>query len=330
MLSRVAENLFWIGRYAERAENIARLADAARRMVTLPEQFGRSATNEWSSVLIAAGARDRLGEDIETAGEDVAIGHLIFDDSNPSSVRNCFKRARENARAVRATLTQESWEALNTAWREMRDLSAEDARGAKLLDVLDWIKAKSAIFRGSTHGTMLRGDGHSFVRMGVAIERIDSTARLLDVKYHVLLPSVDDVGSVEDHYQWLSLLQAASAQRAYFFATQSDVTAKGVAEFLILNQRFPRSIVFNLILADEAVKDLETFYGQPSLCRDPIRQSVIQMSSLTIDQVFESGLHEFLTDVIEQNARNTLLLAAAYGFAPITEEEHGLGSDSGQ
>ncbi|MEM9739013.1 MAG: alpha-E domain-containing protein [Pseudomonadota bacterium] len=330
MLSRVAESLFWIGRYAERAENIARLIDAVRRMVTLPAQFGQSTTNEWSSALIAAGARDRLGEAIEAATEELAVNHLIFDVDNPSSVLNCFSSARENARAVRANLTQESWEALNIAWREMRDISLQNARGAQLLDVLDWIKAKSAIFRGSTYGTMMRGDGYDFVRMGAAIERIDSTARLLDVKYHVLLPSLQDIGSVEDHYQWLSLLQAASAQRSYFFATQEDVTPRGVAKFLILNNRFPRSILFNLNLADSTVADLEAFYGTAAPCRQPLSILSHRLSELTIDEIFDSGLHEFLTDLIAQNANNALLLAEAYGFAPIIAEEKGLGSDSEQ
>ncbi|MEO0465470.1 MAG: alpha-E domain-containing protein [Pseudomonadota bacterium] len=330
MLSRVAENLFWIGRYVERAENVARLIDAVRRMVTLPAQFGRSTTNEWSSALIAAGARDQLGKEVESAEQQIAIQHLIFDMDNPSSVKNSFTRARENARAVRAALTQESWEAINTAWREMRDFTPEHVKGAQLLDLLDWIKAKSAIFRGSNYGTMMRGDGYDFIRMGAAIERIDSTARLLDVKYHVLLPTLQDVGSVEDHYQWLSLLQAASAQRAYFFATQADVTPKGVAKFLILNNHFPRSIVFNVRLADAAVADLESFYGQPSLCRQPLSDLANRLSSLSIDQILNAGLHEFLTDVIEQNAKNALHLAEAYGFAPIIGEETGLGSDTEQ
>ncbi|MEM1105255.1 MAG: alpha-E domain-containing protein [Pseudomonadota bacterium] len=330
MLSRVAENLFWIGRYAERAENIARLIDAVRRMVTLPAQFGRSTTNEWSSVLIAAGARDQLGASIETADERLAVDHLIFDQTNPSSVHNCFLRARENARAVRATLTQESWEALNAAWREMRGFSPQDTKGAGLLDVLDWIKAKSAIFRGSINATMMRGDGFDFLTMGSAIERIDTTARLLDVKYHVLLPSLKEVGSVEDHYQWLSLLQAASAQRAYFFATQEDVSPKGVAKFLILNPRFPRSILYNLKLADATVADLEAFYNHEAPCRAPLSSLVLRVSNLTIDEVLDSGLHEFLTDVIEQNAHNALQLAEAYGFAPIIGEEPSLGSDPGQ
>lgn len=330
MLSRVAENLFWIGRYMERAENIARLIDAVRRMVTLPSQFGRSTTNEWSSVLIAAGARDLLGEAIETADEKLAIRHLIFDTANPSSVVNCFQNARENGRAVRANLTQESWEALNTAWREGREYTPAAVRGAALVDMLDWIKAKSAVFRGSTYGTMMRGDGYDFVRMGVAIERIDSTARLLDVKYHVLLPSLQDVGSVEDHYQWLSLLQAASAQRAYFFATKEDVTARGVAKFLILDKRFPRSITFNLQLAHGAVADLEAFYGAEAACRQPLERLANRLVNLSIDEIFDSGLHEFLTDIIEQNAKNALLLAEAYGFAPVVEEEKGRGSDPEQ
>lgn len=150
------------------------------------------------------------------------------------------------------------------------------------------------------------------------------------MKYHVLLPSLQDIGSVEDHYQWLSLLQAASAQRAYFFATKEDVTPKGVAKFLILNKRFPRSITFNLQLAHATVTDLEAFYGAQASCLGPLEALANRVANLSIIDIFNSGLHEFLTEVIEQNARNALLLAEAYGFAPIVEEDKGRGSASGQ
>lgn len=330
MLSRVAENLFWIGRYVERAENIARLLDAARRMVTLPRDVGRPASNEWSSVLIAAGAREMLGPAIETAPQATAVEHLVFSPDNPSSLTNCFVRARENARSIRSTLTQESWEALNTAWSEMRRWQRHHVTGSGLSDLIDWTKDKTAIFRGAFHGTTMRGDGYDFVRMGMAVERIDSTARLIDVKYHVLLASVADVGSPADYYQWISLLQAASAQRAYYFAMREDVTAQGVADFLILNPRFPRSIVYNLRSAESAVADLERFYGHPAACRAPLQELVNHVSAMTVDEIFRFGLHEFLTDVIERNYSIARLLAEAYGFAPPLGEDVADDQQSGQ
>lgn len=316
MLSRVAENLLWISRYVERAENVARLIDAARRMVALPRELGQPVSNEWSSVLIAAGARDELGDAIERADAGLAIDHLIFDRTNPSSVVNCLHNARENARAVRFALTQESWEALNAARSEMRAFSSSDAQGSGLSDLLDWIKAKSATFRGATHGTMLRGDGYEFIRVGAAIERIDSTARLIDVKYHVLLPSVSDVGSGADRYQWLSLLQAASAQRAYYASTKGDMTARSVAAFLILHPHFPRSLVYNMRLAADAVSGLSSFYGQPSDCDGMLQDMSNRMQILDIDAIMATGLHEFLTDVIERNYAVANLIGQAYGFAP--------------
>lgn len=323
MLSRVAENLFWIGRNMERADNVARLMDAARRMVTLPRDLDLSTSNEWSSVLIAAGARDYFGEAIETASEKTAVHHLVFNNDNPSSVWNCFTQARENARAIRSVITQESWEALNTAWSEMRGWQPHmTTSGSGLSDVIDWVKTRTAVFRGAFYGTTMRGDSYDFIRMGMAIERTDSTARLIDVKYHVLLPTVGDVGSPADYYQWLSLLQAASAQRAYFFAMREDVSARGVADFLILSKRFPRSILFNLKNAENCVTNLEEFYGQPAACHAPLSELVNHIDSLNIEAIFDIGLHEFLTDVIERNYTVANLLAEAYGFAPpIGEDE---------
>ena len=315
MLSRVAENLVWISRYLERAENVARLMDAARRMVTLPNETGRPVSNEWSSVLIAAGARDLLGESIETANEAQAVKHLIFDPENPSSVVNCFFQARENARAIREAMTQEAWEALNNSYSELRQWTILRTRGAGLSDILDWIKSRSSLFRGACQGTMLRNDGFEFLRIGGAIERVDSTARLLDVKYHVLLSDQSDVGSSSDQYQWASLLEAVSAQRSYYSLTRGDMSAKSVAEFLILNDQFPRSILFNMDSVVKGAEALAAFYGAPASCDEPLRSWQSTLRSRDIDSIINAGLHEFLTDVIDGNYNVANLIAAAYGFS---------------
>lgn len=330
MLSRVAENLFWIGRYIERAEAVARMVDAARRMTALPARDGRSASNEWASVLIAAGARETFGKSLEDVDSREAIHHLIFDRSNPSSVASCFTAARENGRSIRFALTQDCWEALNAAWSEMRHLPGDIAKGGALSNLIEWVKAKSAAFRGTMNGTMLRGDGYDFISMGMAVERTDTTARLLDVKYHVLLPSVSDVGSAPDHYQWLSLLQAAGAQRAYYAIKHADISPKGVAEFMILEPRFPRSILFNLRRAAKTVSDLETYYDQRSVCREAVEGAAERLSGMTIDSIMNSGLHEFITEVIERNNEIANLLGQAYGFAPAIEEDAPSEDVSGQ
>ena len=330
MLSRVAENLFWIARYVERAENVARLIDAARRMTALPRSTGTPNSNEWASVLIASGAHEPFGEALDRVDEGAAIDRLMFDKSNPSSIASCLKAARENGRAIRFALTQEVWEALNTAWAEMRAVKTEQTRGGGLPDLVDWVKAKSAAFRGTMHGTMLRNDGYYFLEMGSAVERTDSTARLLDVKYHVLLPSISDVGSGTDHYQWLSLLQAAAAQRAYFAVTKTDISARGVAEFLLLNRFFPRSIVFNVRRAARTVGNISAYYGQEAVCQDAVLGMADRLEAQSIEAVFDYGLHEFLTDVVEQNYEIANLLGQSSGFAPTVEESDSDNDASGQ
>lgn len=320
MLSRVAENLFWIGRYIERAENVARLVDTARRMSSLPRETGRPLSNEWSSVLIAAGATDVFGEGVERADEGAVVDHLIFDENNPSSVRSCLYTARDNARAVRSAMTRECWEALNSGWVQLRALKPEAARGSGLGDVIDWVKRQSALFWGAVTATVTRDDTFEFLRMGAAIDRVDSTARLLDVKYHVLLPSLQDVGSTFDRYQWQSLLQAAGAQRSYLAERKDDVHAKGVAEFLILHRRFPRAIAYNIRRVVLAVDALSEFYGRPAECHALAHGFSAKIEQQSIDEIFGFGLHEFLSMVIDQNCDVAVSLARSYGFAPIIGE----------
>ncbi|MEZ5938069.1 MAG: alpha-E domain-containing protein [Hyphomonadaceae bacterium] len=330
MLSRVAENLFWIGRYIERAENVARLVDVGRRMSALPRDIHPTPSNEWSSILIAAGSQNIYERDIERADMRSTIDHLFFDPSVPSSVYNSFHYARENGRAIRTALTQDCWEALNSAWTGMRDLPRERASGAALADIIDWIKSQSALFRGAFHGTMVRDDGYEFIRMGMAIERVDSTARLLDVKYHVLLADISEVGSGADHYQWLSLLQASAGQRAYAFLTKSPISARGVAQFLILADRFPRAIRFNVQLTADTVASLERFYGKDASCHERVQNFLDRVTSLDIEAIFSFGLHEFLTDVIERNYAVADGLAEAYGFAPILTDDGAADETGGQ
>lgn len=314
----------------ERAENIARLIDVARRMSALPQETGRPLSNEWSSVLIAAGARDVFGEGIDRADRGSAIDHLLFDENNPSSVKSCLTAARENAREVRFAITRECWEALNGAWSELRHMSSGDAVGSGLGDIIDWIKTGSHIFWGTVQATFLRDDAYEFVRMGAAIDRIDSTARLLDVKYHLLLPSLQDVGASFDHYQWQSLLQAAAAQRAYMAENRSEITARGVAEFLLLHERFPRAIRYNIHRVGVAVSALEDYYGRSADCHAIVFDSMADLQRQNIDKVLEFGLHEFLTEVIKRNYAVAHALARSYGFGPPAEPHEGENAGDGQ
>lgn len=327
MLSRVADSLFWIGRLIDRAENIARLADAARRIEALPGE-GPEPNTEWRSTLISAGLRDSDLVDLDEVSRDFAVHTLFFERQNPSSIYNCITNARENARAVRSDLTQDVWETLNHGWRTYRDMEEWEHDRSALAKLIDWMKGFSAQFRGALNGTMLRNDGYYFMRLGQAVERIDSMARLIDVKYHVLLPRADDVGSPSDRTQWQALLYAASAQKAYNFATKSDLSAQGVADFLVLSHQFPRSIRFNVNFLYQTLRQLEQHYDQRSDCHDLVADFAWRINGQSIEQVIAGGLHEFLTETVEQNYAVADALSVSYGFgAPavssVDKDDHG-------
>ena len=329
MLSRVAGCLFWMGRMMDRAENAARLADAARRIEALPGETVIDST-EWTSALISAGVRDSDDLHLARVTRREAVEILFFDRANPSSVVNCIDQTRENARAVRTDLTQEVWETLNSGWRTYRDLEEWLDDPSALSKLIDWIKGFSAQFRGAINGTMLRNDGYAFLKLGQAVERIDSTARLIDVKYHVLLPGVTEVGSAADRTQWQALLHAASAQKAYAFVTKSDLSARGVARFLVLSEQFPRSIRFSVRQLYATLRQLEAFYDRRAGCHDMVADFAERLERLGIDDIISYGLHEFLTETVERNYAVADALAVSYGFAPAPPEGDAAGTVTGQ
>ena len=324
MLSRVAENLFWIGRSMERADNVARLIDTARRMVTLPNSTGRELTNEWSSILIAAGARSTFQGDLDTANREEAVEHLVADPSNPSSIYNCFKNARENARAIRFGLTSDVWSSLNTAWNALpHQIALLRSRRSYLAEFVDWVKVSKAQYRGAVEGTLVRDDGLEFIRLGGNLERGDATARILDVKYHVLLPSLGEIGGTLDQYQWISLLQAVGMQRAYHFVTHSDISRKGVAEFLIQNEVNPRSMAYSMYRLVNSLTSLEKFYGRTYKSRQEADKVLQDLRVMDIDEVLNSGLHEYLTNYIGKIISLSSHISEDFAFVvpSVVEEE---------
>lgn len=317
MLSRVAENLFWIARSMERADNVARLIDTARRMVTLPNESGRPLANEWSSILIAAGAGSTFKGDLEHATREEAVEHLVADPDNPSSIYNCFRNARENARAIRFGLTSEVWNSLNSGWNELpAQIGMLRTRKAYLAEFVDWVKVCQAQYRGSVEGTLVRDDGLEFLRIGSHLERADATARILDVKYHVLLPSLGAIGGTLDHYQWISLLQAVGVQRAYHFVTKSDVTRDGVAAFLIQNEVNPRSLSYSLYRVVQSLTQLEEYYDRQTSCRIRAEVMLSGLRTADIEQILTDGLHEYLTWFIESVGNLSHEIGLSFAFAP--------------
>lgn len=295
LLARHADNLFWIGRYVERAETQARLLEVGSRNALIPNMSG-GFRNEWESVLSASGSNlsfaQKYDDDIRQRNIE---SFLFFDEDNPSSVYSCIEHARENGRIVRTALTSQTWDALNSAYQEIRELKRTERSKLQINDLIDWTLRQAALIRGTIEDTQLRIDGYDFLNIGLYLERGDSTARLLDVKYFVLLPQIDYVGSGLDNYQWRTILRALSAHRAFNWAYGGELTPAKIADFLILNRKAPRSLITCAEEANWHLDRLARAYGKTTEAQTQARNLVAFLSEITVDDIFDDGLHEFLT-----------------------------------
>ncbi|MBW3097008.1 alpha-E domain-containing protein [Pseudohoeflea coraliihabitans] len=313
MLGRTANGLYWMFRFIERAENTARLIDAGSRMSLTSMQ---GSDEEWASVLQSAGvhAAYMAAHDQVTAAE--AVNYLLRDKSNPSSVASAIELARSNGRMVRTALTREAWEATNECYLSAKALLKRQVAPASLPQVLDQIKRQCSLIRGTFHGTMLRNEVYNFARIGTFIERADSTARILDVKYYVLLPASSYIGTTIDNVQWESILRSVSAHRSYTWAYDPDYNPVNIADFLILNDCMPRSLAYchDKIVNNLAI--LERLYGQRHPAHDTAEAIKAMLEEGDIQQIVSSGLHEFLEDFLGQNNRLGHEISQAYQFYP--------------
>ena len=311
MLSRTASNLYWLARCIERAENVARLLEVADRMAILPRQ-GADDQNEWHSVLVASGNADAFYGKHEEATRETVIEHLAMDAENPSSIRSCLATARTNARAVRTALTADMWGTLNDAWLDLVGSKRSLVNRGELSTFLDWVKDRSSLLIGEAVSGMLRSEAYYFLRLGTHIERADCTARILDVKYHILLPETQAVGGGADYYQWTALLRSFSASRSYYWTYKDTIKPWLIAEFLILREEMPRSLVWSHRQIDELLGLLAGMHGYRAECHRLAGQNYSRLRYATIDDVFQGGLHEFLTDFIARNNRLSDEIAACY------------------
>lgn len=301
MLSRTAENLFWIGRYMERAETMARLLEVGARIALLPSA-GHGYRNEWESLLHASGTAEGFAAKYGDPVQRNIESYLFFDRDNPSSIASCLERARENGRIVRTALTSQVWDALNTAFQELKQLEREERSKLELSRLTDWTMRHAAMLRGAIDATLLRGPGFNFLNIGYYLERGDNTARLMDVKYYVLLPRVDFVGSGLDNYQWTTLLRAMGAQRAFHWAYGGDVTAAKIADFLIRNPQSPRSLATCTAGLMNHLGRLAKAYGRETQAQETARHLAAGIETATVEAIFDEGLHEFLTRYIAEAA----------------------------
>jgi uncharacterized alpha-E superfamily protein len=318
MLARTADNLFWLARSMERADFTARTIEATLRLEILPKT-GPEDMAEWESALNSVGALDGFLASHEALEEPAAIEFLTFDRTNPSSICNCLENARATGRAVRTALTSETWTAINDAWLELkrfesRRRSAKDFDRESLARFLDYVKKASLDFDGSCYRTMLRNDAYWFNRLGIFVERADNTARLLDVKYHLLLPSDEEVGGSLDYFQWVAILRAVSATTSYHWVYRDRVKPWLIADLLILKPAMPRSLIACYESIDRALDSLAREDGRSGASQRQARAMLSRLERSTMSEIFQSGLHEFITDFLTDNARLSTTISEQYLF----------------
>lgn len=307
MLSRAADNLFWLARYVERADFLARIVEATQRLAALPTSYAGTGT-EWESALESSGAANGFRATRGAIEEPAVVEYLTFAQDNPSSIRNCIEFARADARAVRTALTSEVWEAINGAWIELKRFEKSNiGRGRydreELSHFLEFVKRISLDYDGSAYRTMLRNDAYWFSRLGLFVERADNTARILDVKYHVLLPEDEAVGGPLDYFQWSALLRAVSALTAYHWVYRESVKPWLIADLLILKKEMPRSLIAcygNIVRFLDAIADA---YKHQGPAQSQAHEVMTRLESASTSEIFKIGLHEFITEFVEANDR---------------------------
>jgi len=299
MLSRTADHLYWMARYTERAENLARMLEVNYRMSLLP-QPADVVEQGWAATLTIVGLMEAFKQRFEAVTPLNALEFMAFDRDNPSSIHGCILAARENARAVRGTLTSEIWETLNATWLEMRTRSRLAVSQTEMGSFFEWVKDRSHLARGVVQGTMLRDEAWHFTWLGTYLERGDSTARILDVKYHLLRPRGEQTGSVTEYYQWSALLHSVSAFEIYRRVYRDLMTPRRVAELLVLRDDMPRSLrrcltqVYTHLAAVTNDSSAETERRAGEL------QASLHFGR--IESIFELGLHEYLVQFLSRTA----------------------------
>jgi len=302
MLSRTADNLFWLSRYVERADYLARILETTSRLSVLPTAYSGEG-NEWTSALATAGCLNAFLAIYEKPTAETVTEFLAFSDENPSSIRRCLETARSNARAVRTALTQEMWEAINGAWLDLQKMDEREVSGSNITRFTEWVKDVSLRIDGSGYRTMLRNDAYWFSRLGFFIERADNTARILDVKYHILLPESSVLGGGLDYSQWTAILRSVNALTAYRWVYRESLKPWLIADLLILNEDLPRSLASCYKNIVESLDCLAGAYGRQGKAQRQVRTIHTSLENSVIDQVFQTGLHEFLTNFIADNNR---------------------------
>jgi uncharacterized alpha-E superfamily protein len=298
MLSRVANLIYWIARQLERAENTARIVEVnAQLVLDLQARQDADDPRAWEPLVFVTGSDEKFHELYGTkVTERAVIEFMLFDKRNPSSVLSCVSFARENARCIRDQLSAELWETINTFYLRLKD--DDFTRYAQLgaADYLSWIKAQTQLFHGVADAMLPRTDGWWFYDLGRHLERADNTTRILDIKYYMILPSVQAVGSALDMVQWASVLRSCSAFEAFRRSRRGDLDLVGVVDYLIRDAAFPRSVLYSLAEAEQRLLRIGPGDGLPEVADAHALARSLREELETADTkaIIASGLHEYL------------------------------------
>ncbi len=296
MLSRTADHLYWMARYTERAENTARMLDVAVQTSMLP-QSAADAELDWRAMLGISELQAAFDAKYDVVSQKNVLAFMMSDPDNPSSIASCLNGARENARAVRGTLTTEVWETNNATWLELQRRLAAGLGDNDPSQFFEWVKYRSHLSRGVTIGTMLTDEAMYFLRLGTFLERADNTARILDIKYHAAKDS--SAGEEQrDFYYWAALLRSVSGFEIYRKVYRDVITPSRVAELLMLRADMPRSL---LACMEHVVSNLEAVRNELSADTERLAGKIhAELQFARIDDILEAGLHDTLTDFMER------------------------------
>ncbi|MGI0487314.1 alpha-E domain-containing protein [Pantanalinema rosaneae CENA516] len=298
MLSRVADSIYWLNRYVERAENVARFVEVNINLL-LDSPAGTA--QQWEPLILTSGDLPLFQKRYGDASAENVVQFLTFDKDYPNSILSCLRAARENARSVREIISSEMWQQVNSFYLMVTEAAESQSLSdlGTVVKFFDDVKQASHLFAGLMDATMTHNEGWHFGQIGRLIERADKTARILDVKYFILLPSVKDIGGTLDQLQWMALLKSASAYEMYRKRGLHRIEPTEIAEFLILDQEFPRSVRSCITRAEQSLHHItDTPVGT---WRTPIERVLGRLRTdldyLTIDDIVQTGLHEFLDNL---------------------------------
>ncbi len=292
MLSRVADSIYWMSRNVERAENLARFIEVTLNLaLDLPPQ----SAEQWAPLIKVTGDHDEFAQRYGEASRANVINFLTFDSDYSNSIVSCLRSARENARSVRQAISTDMWEHLNHVYFQVLKAADNPQMLQSPQDLLHEVKLASHLFKGVTDATMLRGEGWQFARLGRLLERADKTSRILDVKYYILLPRVQDVGTSIDDLQWSAVLRSVDAFEMYR-QRHHGISPTLIVEFLVLDRAFPRAIFHCVDVANEALHAISD--SAPGSFTNTAEQQLGRLRSelayAHVDEIIYGGLHEFL------------------------------------